>query len=179
MTINLIPPQLKKEKQTRKISGLILTILSMITVVLLIVCAFLFISNYWYGKDIKDIESKTEEQNDRIKKYADIEQKVTKANSKIEQLKKITQDKISWSLILQNLSSCTPTEVQIKTANASGIDYKIVLTGNAATRRDIARFKEKLEESIYFKNVVFSTSSLDTESNTYNFSLSAELESVQ
>jgi len=163
----------------RKITGLISAILTTLLVVVLIVFAFLFATNYWYGQDIKNIQSKIEEQQAQIKKYAELEAKVTKANSKIEQLKKATKNKIAWSAILLNLASCTPAEVQIKTASSSSNEYKVALTGNAVTRRDIARFKEKLEQSEYFKNVVFTSSSLNSESNNYNFSLTAELEKVQ
>ncbi|MCX6813640.1 MAG: PilN domain-containing protein [Candidatus Azambacteria bacterium] len=179
MTINLIPPELKKEKSSRKIGHFASSISITIIIVLAIIFATMYGQNYFLAQNIKKIDQKIADQDITLKKYADLEQKINESNQKLEQLKKINNDKIAWSVIIKDLSGRTPSKVSIKTVTAGSDNYKISLTGSAETRRDIAKFKEKMEESKYFKNVTFSSSSLNEESNDYSFSISTELEATQ
>lgn len=177
MTVNLIPPQLKKEKETRKTSGVVFAFLNIILVVLLIVTATCIAANFYYKKDIAKIRTQIDEQKVVLSKFSDLKAEVATVNSKLDIISSIDSSRVLWSNIISEIGRCTPTEVQIKTLTSS--DQKITLSGFAATRRDIAKFKEKLESSKNFKNVIFTSSSLNQETGDYGFDLNAELEEIK
>lgn len=177
MTINLIPPKFKKENEFRKTSGIFVMFLNLILVVLMIVTGTCLTANYYYKKDLNNIKSQINDQTIILSKYADLKKEVAVINAKLDIINNIDATRILWSSIIAELGRCTPTEVQIKTFTSK--DNKITLTGSAATRRDIAKFKEKLEASKNFKNVVFTSSSLNEESNDYGFDLNCEIEELK
>ena len=177
MTINLIPPKLKKEKEFRKTSGIFVVFLNIILIVLLIVTGTCFAANYYYKKDLNNIKDQINEQQLVLAKYKDLKVEVATVNSKLDIINNIDTTRVLWSNIVAELGRCTPTEVQINTFTSK--DNKITLTGSAATRRDIAKFKEKLESSKNFQNVVFTSSSLNETTNDYGFDLSCELEEIK
>lgn len=177
MTINLIPPNLKKEKDFRRTTGIFFSFLNIILVVLFIVTATCVTANYYYKKDLDSVEKQIDEQKIVLGKFASLKSEVSTVNSKLDIINNIDSTRILWSNIIAEIGRCTPTEVQIKTLTSS--DKKITLSGNAATRRDIAKFKEKLESSKNFKNVIFTSSSLIQESDDYGFDLNAELEEIK
>lgn len=149
-----------------------------ILLILLAISAFAYIQNYTLKNDLKNTQAKIDDRNGSLIKYMDLQKKIDTANSKLVLLKDISTDKYIWSVLIKDLAASTPTVVAIKSLSIGGDSKNVTLTGTAETRRDIAKFKEKLELSKYFKNVVFSSSSLNGEANDYNFSLTAELESV-
>lgn len=177
MTINLIPPELKREKDFRKTAGIFYLFINIILVVLIIVTATCVTANYYYKKDLSEIKNQINEQKVTLSKFSDLKSEVSTVNLKLDIINNIDSTRIIWSNIIAELGRCTPIEVQIKTLTSK--DSKISITGNAATRRDIAKFKEKLESSKNFKNVIFTSSSLNQESNDYGFDLNCELEEIK
>ena len=177
MAINLIPPKLKKEKEFRKTTGIFFVFLNMILIVLIIVTTTCLMANYFYKKDLKNIKNQINEQNLTLSKYGDLKKEVKTVNTKLDIINNIDATRVLWSNIIAELGRCTPVEVQIKTLSSK--DNKISLTGTAATRRDIAKFKEKLESSKNFKNVIFTSSSLNEQSNDYGFDLNCEIEEIK
>jgi len=176
MTINLIPPQLKADKATRKINHYVSLILMMILLIVLAITAVIYLQNYTLKSDARDLETKINERKGSLVKYTDLQKKIDSANAKLALLKDINTDKYLWSVIIKDLGASTPTVVSIKSLTIGGDTKAISLTGTAETRRDIAKFKEKMEQSKYFQNVVFPSSSLNGEASDYSFSLTAELE---
>lgn len=177
MTINLIPPNLKKDKEFRKTSGIIFLFLNIIFLVLLIVTGTCISANYLYKKDLSNIRNEISEQKMVLAKYSDLKKEVATINTTLDIINNIDATRILWSNVIAELGRCTPTEVQIKSFTSK--DNKITLTGVAATRRDIAKFKEKLESSKNFQNVVFTSSSLNESTNDYGFDLNCELEEIK
>lgn len=178
MTINLIPPQLKAEKNTRKMNHYISYVLMSFLLILLTVSAVAYIQNYTLKNDLADVGARVNDREGSLVKYTDLQKQIDMANSKLVLLKDISADKFTWSIIIKDLAASTPAVVSIKSLTIGGDNKAVSLTGIAETRRDIAKFKEKLEQSAYFQNVVFSSSSVNSEANDYNFSLTAELEST-
>ena len=173
----MIPPKLKTEKDSRKTTGIFFSFLNIIFIVLIIVTATCVTANYYYKKDLDVIKDQIAEQNTALGKFSDLKKEVSTVNSKLDIINNIDSTRILWSNIISEVGRCTPTEVQIKTLTSS--NQKITISGNAETRRDIAKFKEKLESSKNFKNVVFTSSSLIEQSNNYGFDLSSELEEIK
>lgn len=179
MTINLIPPQLKKEKQIKRVANLCLFALEMILVVLIFVSIAIFLANYFCKKDISSVRARILDQEITIAKYKDLEDKTSETNQKLDKIDKAMKEKTIWSNIITDLANDTPQRLQIKTLSASKDTNKITLTGIAETRREIASFKEKLEKSNYFKNVTFYSSVYNNEGSNFSFNLSCELENYK
>lgn len=176
MTINLLPPKLKKEREGKRLLRILNIFFSFSFLILFIFTVIIYTANIsaigQISKDKIDIAN----QNATLKTLSTTEQKVVTINSKLDRIGQIDGSRAIWSNVIKDLANDTPTKVQIKALALNKETNKIDLSGSASTRRDIAAFKDKLEESKYFKNVTFYTSSHTVESDSYSFNLSAELE---
>lgn len=179
MTINLIPPKLKKEKDFKKILKLVSESLVIIFFMMILVTFTVFAVDFLTKKDTAKLEKDIKTQEDQLVTYKDIESRVTVANSKLEKIDAINSSRILWTTVLKDLANDTPKNVQMKSIAADASTGKITIAGIAATRRDIALLKEKTEESKFFKNVTFYSSSYNTTDDNYSFNLSCELENTK
>lgn len=153
--------------------------LSVIIIVLLIVTGTLFAANYFYQNDLKQLDKRIGEQETILKNYSDLEKNVSSVNAKLKIIDQIDAKRTIWSNIITEMAGSTPVAVQINTFASTADTLKITITGIAETRRDIAKFKDKLESSKNFKNVIFTTSTFDTGSNSFNFNITCELEEIK
>lgn len=175
MTINLIPPKLKKEKEINKISRLFFMAFFIVNAIIAIGAVGIISLNQLSQIELNSTNSKIAEQEKTLANLEDTSKKVKSMNEKLEDINAINKEKTSWSQIITEIAKDTPEKLQIKSLSATNNNNKINLTGSASSRRDIALFKEKLENSNYFDNVVFSTSSFTAETEDFNFNLSCEL----
>lgn len=176
MTINLIPPKLKKEKEINKISRLFFAAFFIVNAIIAIGAIGLMSLNQLSQMELESSNNKIAEQEKLLASLEETSKKVESMNQKLEDINKINKEKTSWSQIITEIAKDTPEKLQIKSLSATNNNNsKINLTGSASSRRDIALFKEKLENSNYFENVIFSTSSFTQETEDFNFNLSCEL----
>jgi Tfp pilus assembly protein PilN len=179
MSINLIPPKLKEIKKEERILRLFGNFTFFYLVLFCFLTGVLFLADSYIKKNIATVNSQIEIESAKEIKYKDTEKQVEEINAKLVNIKLVSDNRIVWSTILEELSKCTPAETQIKTLSSSIETGTISLTGYAASRRDIAKFKDKLESSNYFKNVNFTTSSYNQTENNYTYNLTADLEKTQ
>lgn len=179
MTINLLPPKLKKEKELKRFFNLAVISLSLIFIILLLFTGIIYSADLSTKNQISKTDSDILEQTVTLKKLSTTEQKVGVINSKLDKIGQIDSARVIWSNVIKDMANDTPQKVQIKTLSMNKETNKVELSGSAATRRDIAAFKDKIEESKYFKNVTFYTSSHSTETDSYSFNMSCELESIK
>lgn len=179
MTINLLPPNIKKVKEYQKILSFISYFFACIFLILIFFTVIVYIADMSIITDINKNSKEITSQEATLKSLEDISEKVIVINSKLDKISQVDTNRVIWSNVLKDLANDTPKNLQIASLSLDKESSKIQLTGSAATRRDIASFKEKLEASKYFKNVTFSTSSHSVESDTFSFNLSAELESIK
>lgn len=176
MTINLIPPKLKKEKEYKKIVGVCVSSLFVLFLVCLIVTATIMADNFFQSKDRISLNQKIDQQKRLIKTYSEIEAQINQTNQKLSNLDNLNNGRVLWSEVISELARSTPGAVQIKNLVSNAESKKLTMTGTAKERRDIAKFKEKLENSSAFTDVVFTSSSHNAETNDFSWSLSCELE---
>lgn len=174
MTINLIPPKLKTEKEIGYIFSQAIFGLTVIVIMLVIMSVALFLYSASLKSDIKKNDARMAQQEQNLKDYKDLESSIRAANNKLLKIETILPEKILWSEVLTRISSFTPKQVQIKTMELSKESNSATVSGIALTRKDIALFKERLEQN-GFKNVTFSSSSYNQSSDDYTFSLTLEL----
>lgn len=179
MTINLIPPKLKQEKDNRKIVNFVFSTLFILFIFFSIISVALYFASIYSDKDIKNIEAKIDETDRSLNKMSGIKKQVEEVNAKLIKVDNLNQNRIVWSNIATDLAKSTPTELEVKTLSANSTSKKISLTGIASSRREIARFKEKLESSKYFQNVIFTSSSYNSDADDYSFSITCELEETK
>lgn len=179
MTINLLPPQIKHERKTMRLLSHFNRLIFLFIIISLCVWLGLFYFNRLFAIQLDALANENEEIVTRNKKYEPIEKQITDINEKLVKIDNVNKNRILWSRIIDEIAKCTPSQVQLSTLNLSQTSKSLTLNGRAETRREIARFKEKLESSDYFKNVAFPSSLFDTKENNYTFTLTAGLEQLQ
>jgi len=102
-------------------------------------------------------------------------------NDRSRAFTEINKKRAIWSQILTELSASAPIDVQFDNLTSSvEKSPNFTLQGNTTTEREIIKFKEKLENSPFFKNVAFKSSSLNQnqkdQTETIKFILEFDLE---
>lgn len=175
MTINLIPPQIKKGRQISQMLGqLFFGFVAILILVTITSGAFLLYNSYLIVF-LKHSENLVHEETNRLKTFRNVELDTKAINAKLGQIEAKNDEKVYWSTIFDLVSGATPKNVQIKSLNLNNSTMTALLTGNANTRTDIALMKEKLESISTFKNVTFTTSSYNLLTDDYSFSLNFEI----
>lgn len=179
MAINLLPPKFKQEKKVKKIAKVVSIFLTTVFIILLIVTISLWIANHETKENIVKFDNKIAEQKNILLRYKETEENINAINLKLGKIETVDSNRILWSNLITELSKLTPSQVQIKTLTLDQQNKKVGLTGYAETRNDIARFKEKMSGSKYFKNVTFSSSTRDEEQSNFSFSISSEIGEIK
>lgn len=175
MTVNLIPPKLKAQKELTNILSQIIFGLAIVLLMLTIMAGALYVYSSSIQNDLRGNKETLEEQSKRLKGFLDIENLVKKSNKKLSAIDNVLTTRAAWSDVIVNISGFTPPNVQIKSMDLNSTSHTVTIQGVATTRKDIALFKEKLETS-NFKNVTFASSSYNQNTDDYTFSLSLALE---
>ncbi|MFA5926795.1 MAG: PilN domain-containing protein [Patescibacteria group bacterium] len=176
MSINLLPPKLKKQKGVEKKLRSVLLGLIYLAAMILVLSGVLFSFNIVNKNELDQVIARTEAYKTEAKAYSEIKEKITKTNSKLDKISQIDNNRVLWSVIIAEIEILTPAQVTIRTMDLSH-DSKIINTvGKAESRYDVVLFKDKLEASPFFKNVTFSSSSFNPDENNYSFALKFELE---
>lgn len=175
MSINLLPPQVKKGKKLQ--SAFREAYFGFIAIFILL--AALVLAFYVYNLIVlngsRSFENKIADLNSQMPQFKETENKIIEINAKLSKIDAIATQRTLWSDILNKISSATPKNTRIKNLSLNGDNNTILLTGTVLSRKEVAQMKEKLESLGDFKNVTFSSSSYNQASNDYSFSLSFEL----
>lgn len=179
MTINLIPPKIKKARASQRTYSSIVFGIVMLGFLIIITTLIFLVSNMVLNRGITDTQAKINDQEATIVKYKDLVNKINATNDKLKILDSYDANKILWSIVLTNLASSTPETVQLTNFTITQNGLKGSLNGAAATLRDTAKLREKMEDSKYFKNVSFTTSAYRDSTTDYSFTISFEIESIK
>lgn len=175
MSINLLPPQVKREKKLRSAFKEVYFGLAAIFILLVVLVAAFYAYDLIVRQESRSFENKVSDLNSKMPQYKETESKITEINAKLSKIDTIAAERILWSDILDKISGATPKNTQIKSLSLNGDNKTIQLTGTALSRKEVALMKEKLESMEDFKNVTFSSSSYNPATNDYGFSLLFEL----
>lgn len=179
MTINLVPPQLKAKRQMEKIAGITFSALMVVLMILILVIATVFIAKFFIQRELADIEEKTGQQEMKALQYKEIEKQIEITNSKLSNINEVDGQRIIWSNIIGEIARLTPKNVQIQTLSLAGDSKKITFTGNAASRNEIAAFKDNLSSSKKFSAVTFTSSSFEEQSASYTFNMTCDIKELR
>lgn len=170
-TINLIPPRIKKNQQTKRVVSLISTSLFAVLVMLLIVYGAIWATDNFMRNELAISNQSVADAEFKLKSYKDIEDRITSINSKLARLNTLKTQSTDWTDVLQKFDAAVPEKIQITSLQIDSTSTKFTLSGIAPSRREIVMLQTKLEDSDYFSNVAFGSSVLDSTANTFTFSL--------
>ena len=177
--INLLPKQLKEEKEKAQLNFKVGVVCFSLLLIFILGIIGLEAANQILALSLKASQTQMQFEEKEIAKLSSIEQKANQLNEILGLLDNLEKNQLLWTKILKEMASCTPSALQISSLT---INTKTApnfnIQGVAASRREIAKFKEKLEASSYFKNVSFvSSGQIQTDKGTaFNFNLTSDLE---
>lgn len=175
MTINLLPPQIKKEKQIAKALAQFSLVLAAILLLVSMTGAAFYAYNGYLDQFLRRTKDRIEEENTKIKTLKNVEESVKTINGKLSLLEAKENERLYFSSVLDRVSANTPKAIEIKSLNIIKESLGATITGSAISRTDIALMKEKMEASGYFKNVTFTSSTYTDATSSYSFSLTFEI----
>ena len=175
-TLNLIPPEKKQEQQLRSISRVIMTFFALAIIITIFLGGLGYAINYYSKSELAKAKENLSEQEFKISKLKSIEDDVNLVNAKLKKIDTLRKDNASAILMMQNFNASVPTEAQISSLQIDRKGKKVSISGFAETRRDIVKLQSKLEESEYYKNIVFNTSTYSESTANYSFNMTGEIE---
>lgn len=163
IVINLLPPQIKQKIENAKRSASLVSV-ALIVVIIIAVLAFLL----WAAKSqyleptLAMTKSQIIKANNELVSYKKLEEAALFLNDRAKIASDIESKRPMWSQILRDLINSVPQTVQF-TSLAGDLDKtpNFVLQGNTISEREIIKFKEKLENSAFFKDVAFKSSAAE------------------
>lgn len=181
INLNLLPPEikqkLKKSKQSASIFG----------ICLVVIIAFSTMNFLLYEYRVTFLKTQLDtlkndivNANKSLKNYNDLQKKALFLNDRAQVVTTIQSSHAAWSPVLQDMINDAPSNVQFiaLTADPEKIP-NFTLQGTTVSERDAIKFKDKLESSSFFKDVVFkssTTSKKEGADNKLTFTLEFNLE---
>lgn len=181
INLNLLPPEIKqkvrKSKQSANIFGICLVV-----VIGFIVLNFL-LSQYkssFLQTQLETYKTDITNANKGLKNFDDLQKKALFLNDRALVVTTIQDGHAAWSPVLQDLINDAPSNVQFISLIADPAKApNFVIQGSTVSERDAIKFKDKLESSSFFKDVIFkssTTSKTEGSDNKLNFTLEFNLE---
>lgn len=184
ITLNLLPPQEKKNLYYNKLDNLVLICAGEILVAFLILIALFGVTLFTISSQIKIVQKEIDSYEVGIKKEAleELNQKIDKANEKIKRLDLLQENHIRYSGFLEHVSFLIPESAKISNitiiqqAAAQNIPQKTIfnLHGLASSRDDVLKIKNGLESSVFLEEVETPLSNL-VKATDIDFSFSATI----
>jgi len=181
ISINLLPVELKLKRLSTKRNA---ALVSICIVVVFFFIVLSVIANAGKGT-IEDHLAATKTAVDKNTNQSDeskaLQEMALLINDRSRAFTEINKKRAIWSQILTELSASAPIDVQFDNLTSSvEKSPNFTLQGNTTTEREIIKFKEKLENSPFIKNVAFKSSSLNQnqkdQTETIKFILEFDLE---
>ena len=174
--LNLLSPKSKKEIRSIKTFFIIKTISFRVASLLLLISTVLIFSFFLLNIQIKSLDSLLELELDikEKEKIASIGEATKDLNQQINLASSVQNEYILWTEFISNFTQLVPDGIIIKTVNFNNLTNSFSVTGIADTREALLEFEERLDQSVYFENIVSPISNL-TQRESINFDISASL----
>src|SRR3990167_4957624 len=182
VNINLLPPELKLKRIAAKRNASLIGISAVIVLVFAVLGIIFRSFESTIKTNLEAAKTEVEKNNINLDDYKDLQTLALTINDRSATASEINKNRVFWSQVLQELANSAPSDVQFENIAANTEKSpNFILQGNTTTEREIIKFKEKLENSAFFKNVSFKSSSLNqdqnqTENNKLSFTLEFEIE---
>lgn len=157
MLLNLTSPQMQKDLRQHVLLGAVrLVTLSLIGVAILGV-AVAAVGAQQLGSRASSVKQEADQSTllFNAKTEGSVATVTQRLNSQIRALLAIQKRYVTWTPLIQHVSSITPNTVTLNSVNCSVSTGKCSLVGIASTRESYTAYEKILEESPYFSEVVF------------------------
>lgn len=183
LNLNLLPPEIKLKHRQAKTSVNVFGL----CLVAIIVVAILFVLLYEYKINVLQVKlnnsnAAVASANSTLSPLKELASNALAINDRADIAKPIEAKRATWSVIISELINSVPSDVQFTNVVIdSSKKPNFVLQGNTTSEREAVKFRDKLEDSAYFQNVAFQSSSTgqSTEpgapAQTLNFTLQFDL----
>lgn len=168
VNINLVPENVKGKIAQAKFSANIFSI-CLVGVILLGVLGVLAKSanTMLLQPNLEAVKADITKNKSDLTAFADLENKALFLNDRAKVATEAEQKRPVWSEIIQDLINSVPQQIQFVSLTVDvNKSPNFILDGSADNEQDIISFKDKLENSDFFKNVAFKSSTTQTQSAT-------------
>ncbi len=177
ININLLSPQLKLQRIEAKRNASLIGICIVVTFAVIIAAIISRSLETTVKERLTTAKSEVEKNTNQIDESKDLENLALLINDRAATTDKINDTRVIWSQVILELANSTPTDVQFTNVAANTTrSPNFVLQGITTTEREVIKFKEKLENSLMFKNVNFKNSSLKTVQDVQKLSFTLEMD---
>lgn len=178
--INLLNQEVQRKRANNRSFGQLLVFFVILISLALISWSTILLMEKTLQNRINSLDNQTSSVQASILKFRDLEKKLNSTNERLGQIDSLINTRTQWSSIFANLSSLTPTSVQVDNLSVASADTggkttrlsQIQIAGSAKTLDDIEIYRKSLDDSGTFGNSVFKSASLNKEKNVFTFSLS-------
>lgn len=181
ISVNLLPPEKKEEIAAAKRNGLVVSLLYRVVAVL-ITAMIVFGGFYYYFQT--SLSREKNNYNQRVKtveRYGTLENTARKVADRLSTIKNINQESSHWSSLIEELNTVVPPGVTLSLikmdTNASNRGQ---ISGNSASKNNVAAFRDALEKSNKFQYVDIESSTTQedplTKREVENFTITFSLE---
>lgn len=161
ININLVPPEIKDKIKASKKTASMFGVAFVIVIFLAVAGALIRAANYMVLEPaLKEVNNQVAQSQNELKSFLDLQNQASTINDRIAVANKIEEKRARWSQITQDLINSVPQNVQFVSLTANtDKSPNFTLQGKTNSEREVIAFKNKLEKSTFFKNVVFKNSS--------------------
>ncbi|MEK7142689.1 MAG: PilN domain-containing protein [Patescibacteria group bacterium] len=166
ININLLPPELKLRRLAAKRNASLVSYCIVAVIIFAILGVIAKSLESTIKANLTTATSNVAQGMAQLDEDKDLQEMALAINDREKTTQEINLQKVFWSQVLQDLLNSVPQDVQFEnfTANSAKTP-NFILQGNTTTEREVIKFKEKLENSVFFQNVAFKSSSLTKDQN--------------
>jgi len=176
VNINLLPPELKLRRIAAKRNASLVSVCLVFVIIFMVIGVIAKSFESTIITNLGNATSEVEKEKTNLDEYNDYKDLALTINDRSLAADEIDKTRVFWSQVIQELAVNTPSDVQYNSLTANGDKTpNFTLQGNTTSEREIIKFKDKLENSRMFKNVVFKSSNLG-ENQKLSFTLEFDLE---
>lgn len=168
LEINLLPQKFQGQFRNLRIRRALVEVSIFSILILILLAGGILLLNSVIQGMAKNSQQNIANEEQKIKKFADLEQEIQAYQENSNLYQEVLKQHYNWSDILAKITQLTPADLQIsqlsiEQGTGTATTKKISFSGKAKTRRDVAKFVKKLEDSDTFEGVELTSSSLDQE----------------
>lgn len=181
--INLVPQEVKKEQAKEKVVKRTTIVAILFTLAVGIFAGYLFVKKQLVVEKIEDLNQSIENLRASIVEMKDIEIKARTLDKQYTAVSSLLQDRVRYSLLMDELNKRKPSSVQIDSFNTSG-KTEINISGKADNYLAISEFVNNLSNNDFsggneslktlFKEVTLNSVNLDSQSDKARFFIVVE-----
>ena len=168
LQINLLPQKFTSQIRNSRIRKALVEVSIVSILILLLLTGGILLLNGIIRPMVKESQQSIVNEEQKIKKFANLEKEIKTYQENSNLYQEVLKQHYNWSDILAKITQLTPADLQISQLSIeqgaeTTAQKKISFSGKAKTRRDVAKFVKKLEDSDTFESVELTSSSLDQE----------------